>query len=262
MSYAKIILDIHAGIATITLNRPEAYNALDMQLATEFHDAVVTCSEDEAVRVVVVTGSGRAFCAGGDVKSFGEQLDTIGKHVKLLTLALHAAVSRLVRMPKPTITAVNGVAAGGGMSLSLAGDLIVATESARFTMAYTQIGASPDGSSTFFLPRLVGVKRALELTFLNRVLSAREAMAWGIVNQVFPDEQFQAGVQSLAAQLAQGPTQAYGRAKTLFYNSASETLETQMEHEAQLIAASGHTADFREGVTAFVAKRTPVFHGR
>ena len=148
------------------------------------------------------------------------------------------------------------------MSLSLAGDLIVATESARFTMAYTQIGASPDGSSTFFLPKLVGVKRALELTFLNRVLSAREAMEWGIVNQVFPDDQFQAGVQSLAAQLAHGPTQAYGRAKTLFYNSASETLETQMEHEAQLIAASSHTADFREGVTAFVAKRTPVFQGR
>ena len=212
MSYAKILLDIRDGIATIMLNRPEAYNALDMQLATELHDAVVTCSENAAVRVVVVTGSGQAFCAGGDVKGFVEQLDTIRKHIKLLTLALHAAVSRL-RMPKPTITAVNGVAAGGGMSLSLAGDLIVATESARFTMAYTQIGASPDGSSTFFLPRLVGVKRALELTFLNRVLSAREAMEWGIVHQVFPDEQFQAGVQSLAAQLAQGPTQAYGRAK-------------------------------------------------
>lgn len=261
MSYTKILLDIHAGIATITLNRPEAYNALDMQLATEFHDAIVTCSEDAAVRVVVVTGSGRAFCAGGDVKGFVEQLDNIGKHVKLLTLALHAAVSRMVRMPKPTITAVNGVAAGGGMSLSLAGDLIVATESARFTMAYTQIGASPDGSSSFFLPRLVGVKRALELTFLNRVLSAREAMQWGIVNQVFPDDQFQAEVQSLAAQLAQGPTQAYGRAKALLYSSTSETLETQMEHEAQLIAASGRTADFREGITAFAAKRTPVFQG-
>src|SRR5262249_61658823 len=116
MSYAKILLDIRDGIATITLNRPEAYNALDMQLATELHDAVVTCSEDAAVRVVVVTGSGRAFCAGGDVKGFVEQLDTIGKHIKLLALALHAAVSRLVRMPKPTIMAVNGLAArrGGG----------------------------------------------------------------------------------------------------------------------------------------------------
>lgn len=262
MSYEKILLDVHDGVATITLNRPEAYNALDMQLATELHEAVVTCSEDEAVRVVVLTGRGRAFCAGGDVKGFCDQLETIGTHVKLLTQALHAAVSRLVRMPKPTITAVNGVAAGGGMSLSLAGDLIVATEAARFTMAYTQIGASPDGSSSFFLPRLVGVKRALELTFLNRVLSAREAMEWGIVQQVFPDDQFPAAVLQLATQLAQGPTQAYGRAKTLFYSSTSETLETQMELEAQLIAASGHTADFREGVTAFAAKRQPRFQGR
>ena len=262
MSYAQLRLHIRDGIATITLNRPEAYNALNLQLATELHDAVLTCSEDEAVRVVVLTGSGRAFCAGGDVKGFVEHLDTIGKHIQQLTVALHAAVSRLVRMPKPTITAVNGVAAGGGMSLALAGDLIVAAESARFTMAYTQIGASPDGSSSFFLPRLVGVKRALELTFLNRVLSAHEAMEWGIVHQVFPDAQFQAGVESLAARLAQGPTQAYGRAKTLLYSSTSETLETQMEYEAQLIAASGHTADFREGVTAFVAKRPPAFQGR
>jgi len=262
MSYDTILFDVRDGIATITLNRPEAYNALDMRMATELHDAVVTCSEDSAVRVVVLTGSGRAFCAGGDVKGFVEQLDHIGKHVKLLTLALHAAVSRMIRMPKPTITAVNGVAAGGGMSLSLAGDLIVATASARFTMAYTQIGASPDGSSSFFLPRLVGVKRALELTFLNRVLSAQEAMEWGIVNQVCADDQFQASVQRLAAQLAQGPTQAYGRAKALLYSSTSETLETQMEHEAQLIAASGTTADFREGVRAFAAKRPPVFQGR
>jgi 2-(1,2-epoxy-1,2-dihydrophenyl)acetyl-CoA isomerase len=165
-------------------------------------------------------------------------------------------------MPKPSITAVNGVAAGGGMSLALAGDLILATEAARFTMAYTQIGASPDGSSSFTLPRLVGVKRALELTFLNRVLSAREAMGWGIVNQVFPDDQFAQKVREIATQLAQGPTQAYGRAKALFYSSTSETLETQMELEAQLIAASGKTADFREGITAFVEKRKPAFHGR
>jgi 2-(1,2-epoxy-1,2-dihydrophenyl)acetyl-CoA isomerase len=261
MSYEKILLDLSDGIATITLNRPEAFNALDMQLAREFHDAVVSCSEDEAVRAVLITGSGRAFCAGGDVKGFCEQIDTVGKHVKLLTSELHGAISRLVRMPKPIITAVNGVAAGGGMSLSLAGDLILATESARFTMAYTQIGASPDGSSSFFLPRLVGVKRALELTFLNRVLSAREAMEWGIVNQVFPDDQFRAAVRTIAVQLAQGPTQAYGRAKALLYSSTSETLETQMEHEAQLIAASGRTADFREGIFAFVEKRKPTFQG-
>jgi 2-(1,2-epoxy-1,2-dihydrophenyl)acetyl-CoA isomerase len=165
-------------------------------------------------------------------------------------------------MPKPTITAVNGVAAGGGMSLALAGDLVLATEAARFTMAYTQIGASPDGSSSFFLPRLVGVKRALELTFLNPVLSARQALEWGLVTRVFADGQFRQEVQHIATQLAQGPTQAYGRTKALFYNSSSETLETQMEREARLIAASGKTADFREGIFAFVEKRQPTFQGR
>lgn len=261
MTYEKVILDVNEGIATITLNRPEAYNALDMQLAREFHEAIVRCSEDDAVRVVVITGSGKAFCAGGDVKGFCDKIDTIGTHVKLLTTELHGAVSRLVRMSKPTITAVNGVAAGGGMSLALAGDLILAAESARFTMAYTQIGASPDGSSSFFLPRLVGVKRALELTLLNPVLSARQAMAWGIVNQVFADDQFQQNIQTLASQLAQGPTLAYGRAKALLYSSTSETLETQMEHEAQMIAACGRTADFREGIFAFAEKRRPSFQG-
>ncbi|MCZ6874607.1 MAG: enoyl-CoA hydratase [bacterium] len=262
MSYEKILLDLNDGIATITLNRPEAFNALDMELVREFHQAIVACSENDDVRVVVLTGNGRAFCAGGDVKGFYEKIDTFGAHVKLLTTELHGAVSRMVRMAKPTITAVNGVAAGGGMSLALSGDLILATESARFTMAYTQIGASPDGSSSFFLPRLVGVKRALELTLLNPVLSAHEAKEWGIVNRVFADDQFQQEVHKIAVQLAQGATQAYGRAKTLFYSSTSETLETQMEHEAQLIAASGKTADFREGVLAFIEKRQPTFQGR
>jgi 2-(1,2-epoxy-1,2-dihydrophenyl)acetyl-CoA isomerase len=262
MSDEKILLELNDGIATITLNRPEAFNALDMPLAREFHQAIVACSENDDVRVVVVTGNGRAFCAGGDVKGFCEKIDTFGAHAKHLTTELHGAVSRMVRMAKPTITAVNGVAAGGGMSLALSGDLILATESARFTMAYTQIGASPDGSSSFFLPRLVGVKRALELTLLNPVLSAHEAKEWGIVNRVFTDDQFQQEVHNIAAQLAQGATQAYGHAKTLFYKSSSETLETQMEHEAQLIAACGKTADFHEGIFAFAEKRQPTFQGR
>jgi 2-(1,2-epoxy-1,2-dihydrophenyl)acetyl-CoA isomerase len=262
MAYEKITYDLSNGIATVTLNRPEVFNALDAQLARELHDAIIASSEDEAVRVVVLTGTGRAFCAGGDVKGFCDTIDTIGAHVKRLTTEIHGAVSRMIRMPKPVISAVNGVAAGGGMSLALAGDLILATASARFTMAYTQIGASPDGSSTFTLPRLVGVKRALELTLLNPVLSAQEAKEWGIVNRVYPDDAFQDEVQNIAAQLAQGPTLAYGRTKALLYSSTSETLETQMEYETLHIAASGKTADFREGVFAFAEKRQPSFQGR
>ncbi len=262
MSYEKLLYDVSDGIATITLNRPEAFNALNSQLAQELHDAVIVSGEDEAVRVVVLTGTGRAFCAGGDVKSFCDNIDDIGALVKRLTTDLHGAVSRMIRMPKPVINAINGVAAGGGMSLALAGDLILATESATFTMAYTKIGASPDGSSTFTLPRLVGVKRALELTMLNPVLTASEAVEWGIVNRVFPDDQFQSEVHKIAAQLAQGPTQAYGRAKALYYASTNESLETQMEHETLAIAASGKTADFREGVFSFAEKRAPTFQGR
>lgn len=262
MAYEKLLFEVSEGIATLTLNRPEAFNALDAQLGRELHDAIITCSEDDAIRVVVITGNGRAFCAGGDVKSFCDQIDTIGVHLKRLTTEVHGAISRMIRMPKPTISAVNGVAAGAGMSLALAGDLILATESAQFTMAYTRIGASPDGSSSFTLPRLVGVKRALELTLLNPVLSAREAMEWGLVNRVFVTDVFQQEVHQIATQLAQGPTQAYGHAKALLYNSTSETLETQMEYEALHIAACGKTADFREGIFAFAEKRTPAFQGR
>jgi 2-(1,2-epoxy-1,2-dihydrophenyl)acetyl-CoA isomerase len=171
-------------------------------------------------------------------------------------------VSRLARSPKPVIMAVNGVAAGGGMSLALAGDLVVAAESAKFTMAYSKIAASPDGSSTYFLPRLIGIRRALELHFTNRTLSAREAMDWGLVNRVHPDADFRGAAAALARELAQGPTLAFGRAKLLFQQSTQESLETQMELEAQAIAQSGATEDFRNGVAAFVRKQPARFAGR
>jgi len=171
-------------------------------------------------------------------------------------------VSRLARSAKPVVMAVNGIAAGGGMSLALAGDLVVAAESAKFTMAYSRIAASPDGSSSYFLPRMIGLRRALELHYTNRILSAREAMDWGLVNRVHPDAEFPGAVAALAKELAQGPTLAFGRAKLLFHQSTQESLETQMELEAQAIAASGHTEDFKNGVAAFAKKQAVVFHGR
>src|SRR4029450_5670670 len=186
----------------------------------------------------------------------------MGVVIRELTTYLHGTVSRLARTAKPVIMAVNGIAAGGGMSLALAGDLVVAAESARFTMAYAKIAASPDGSSSYFLPRLIGLRRSLELHYTNRVLSAREAMDWGLVNRVHPDAEFAGAVAGLARELAQGPTQAFGRAKLLFHQSTQESLETQMELEAQAIAASGHTDDFRAGVRAFAAKQPVSFKGR
>jgi len=152
--------------------------------------------------------------------------------------------------------------AGGGLSLALSGDLVVAAESARFTMAYSKIAAPPDGSSSYFLPRLIGLRRTLELYLTNRVLSAREALEWGLVTKVVPDAELRASVSGLAGELGLGPTLAIAAAKRLFHQSTHESLETQMELESQAIAAAGHTEDFREGVTAFAAKRTPAFKGR
>jgi len=262
MGYETIRYEVKDGIATLTLSRPDAYNALNMTLGRELFQAALEADEDRAVRCIVVTGAGKAFCAGGDVKDFHDNADRIGVVIKELTTYLHGTVSRLARTAKPVVMAVNGIAAGGGMSLALSGDLVVATESAKFTMAYSKIAASPDGSSSYYLPRMIGLRRALELHFTNRVLSAREAMEWGLVNRVHPDAEFAGAVGTLARELASGPTLAFGRAKLLFQQSTQESLETQMELEAQGIAACGHTDDFRNAVAAFTKKQSATFHGR
>ena len=263
MSYETITVKRDGAVATLTLHRPEAFNSLSMTLGRDLFHAALEVDEDPGVRCVVLTGAGKAFCAGGDVKDFVEALPRIGAHIKELTTYLHGAISRLARSDKPVIVAVNGVAAGGGLSLALSGDLVLAAESARFTMAYSKIAATPDGSSSYFLPRLVGLRRAMELYFTNRVLGAREAEAWGLITRAVPDAELTSEVAKLAAELAGGPTRAFGAAKRLFHQSTWESLETQMELESQAIAASGHTEDFRNGVTAFAQKKAPpTFQGR
>jgi 2-(1,2-epoxy-1,2-dihydrophenyl)acetyl-CoA isomerase len=263
MAYQHVKIERADGVATLTLNRPDAYNALDLTLGRELFQASIELDEDAGVRCVVITGSGKAFCAGGDVKSFVDNLGRIGAHIKELTTYLHGAISRLCRSDKPVIMAVNGVAAGGGFSLALSGDLVVAAESAKFSMAYSRIAATPDGSSSYFLPRLVGIRRSLELYLTNRPLTAREALEWGMITRVVPDAELAASVGTLARELAQGPSKAFGAAKRLFHQSTWESLETQMELEAQAIAASGRTEDFRAGVTAFADKKPPpTFRGR
>jgi len=262
MAYQTLGYEVKDAIATLTLNRPDAYNALNLPLGRDLFHATLEADEDPGVRCIVVTGAGKAFCAGGDVKDFAEAGDRVGVVIKELTTYLHGAVSRLARTAKPVIMGINGIAAGGGMSFALAGDLVVAAESAKFTMAYSRIAASPDGSSSYFLPRLIGLRRALELHYTNRVLTAREALDWGLVNRVHPDAEFPGALVGLARELAAGPTLAFGRAKQLFHQSTQESLETQMELEAQAIAASGHTADFQAGVKAFAAKQPVSFRGR
>jgi 2-(1,2-epoxy-1,2-dihydrophenyl)acetyl-CoA isomerase len=260
--YATLEFDIRDGVAHVTLNRPEAANAIDLELAQELLRAVLRCDEDPDVRAVLISGAGDMFCVGGDLKSFTEQGAQLPHHLKELTTYLHAAVSRMARMDPPVVAAVHGVAAGAGMSLACACDLVVAAESARFTMAYSNAGLTPDGSSTYYLPRLVGFKRAMELALTNRQLSAQEAEEWGIASRVVPDEDLSENAAELASQLGAGAPKALGGAKRLLHMSWTETLETQMEHETQTIAEMARTADGREGISAFVEKRSAKFTGQ
>lgn len=262
MPYSTLQFDVNANIARITLNRPDAANALNLDMSKELMQVALECSETPSIRAVIITGNGRMFCAGGDLKSFAAQGEKLAYHLKEVTTYLHAAVSRFTRMDAPVIGAVNGTAAGAGMSLACSCDLVLAAESAKFTMAYTRAGLTPDGSSTYFLPRIVGLKRALELTMTNRLLTAQEAEQWGIVTKVVPDADLQVEVNALAAQLAAAATGALGATKRLLHNAWNDSLETQMELEAQAIALRAHTADGVEGIGAFLEKRAPKFTGR
>ena len=215
MDYKTILFDLRDGVAHLTLNRPDAANAINLESSQELYDAMLRCDEDPAVRAVLVAGSGKMFCAGGDLKSFAARKDDLPAHLKLLTHYIHGAVSLMARMDAPVITAVNGTVAGGGLGLVFGADLVIAAESARFTMAYTRAALSPDASTSFFLPRLVGLRRALDLTLTNRVLSAREALEWGIVNRVVPESELTAAAQALAKEMAEGPTASFRRRQTL-----------------------------------------------
>ena len=259
MADTNVLLDIRDSVAFITLNRPKAMNTLNLEMAKDLMDVALHCETNTAVRAVVLTGAGEAFCAGGDIKSFVTEGDQLPAYLKAVTAYLHTALSCFTRMDAPVVAAVHGSAAGAGMSLACACDLTVATQSARFTAAYTRIGLTPDGSLTYILPRLIGVKRALELTLTNRTLSAQEAYDWGIVTAVVPDGQAQHQAETFARQLAAGATQALGATKRLVHQGWGESLETQMMHERQAIANFGATANAQEGISAFLAKRSPHF---
>ena len=261
MDYQALKYENADGIARITFSRPEALNALDPTLATELRTALEEVRGDRSVRVLVLTGTGRAFSAGGDVASFHAHIDTAPAFLRELLMHFHSAIATLLDLPVPVIAGVNGVAAGAGMGFCMAADLAVAAESAVFTMAYTGIGATPDGSTTYFLPRIIGTRRAMEMVLLNRVLSAQEALEWGLVNEVVADDDLGDAVQALAVRLRDGPTRAYGNARRLIRESLNTQLATQLENEGNSIVAMGATADFREGVTAFVEKRKPRFTG-
>ena len=262
VAYATLLFEQRDGVARITLNRPQAYNSLNREMADDLYAAALRCAHDDQIRAVIMTGAGNVFSAGGDLKSFHAERDALPAKLAALLDHFHGAVTHLSRMRAPVIAAVNGVAAGAGLSLACAADVVLAAESAHFTMAYTRAGLTPDGSATFFLPRIVGLHRALDLALTNRTLSATEAEQWGIVSRVVPDDALADEAWALATQLASGATLALGGAKRLLRESFSNTLETQLNLESDSITAMTRTTDGREGIAAFVEKRPPRYTGR
>jgi 2-(1,2-epoxy-1,2-dihydrophenyl)acetyl-CoA isomerase len=257
-----LLFEIRNNVGYITLNRPDAANALNAELVKELEEVSLRCDEDPAVRAVLMTGAGKMFCGGGDLKSFAAQPPAqLPAYLKKVTFYLHKAIHRFARMSAPLIVAVNGNAGGGGMSLALAGDIVLAAESSRFTLAYTRVGLTMDGSSTYFMPRLIGLRRTMELALTNRVLTAREAESIGLITRAVPDGELMKQAETLANELAQGATKAYGGIKRLMYASANNTLDEQMELEGEAIADAGRTRDGQEGIASFLAKRPPKFIG-
>ena len=261
MSYKEILFRVENRVAYVTLNRPATLNALSMEMTHELQDAIDGVRREPGLRCMVLAGAGRAFCAGGDVKAFHAVAarGAAGALTYELALVMHRAIAAMIRMPKPTIAAVHGFAAGGGVGLALGCDLVIAAEGTRFDMAYARIGASPDGGSTYLLPRALGVKRALELALFGGALDAQEALRRGLINWVVPHGELEVAARDWAERLARGPAHALALGKGLMYRGLHEGLEAQMEAEAAGIGECGRTADFVEGVAAFVEKRPPAF---
>src|SRR5918999_1999626 len=249
-------------LAVITLDRPEARNALSPEMVTELGRVLQSCRSPD-VRAVLITGAGRAFCAGADVKDFVGQLEEAGpealsQHLKKLAGTLHREVIQTIRqLEKPVVAGINGVDAGAGFSLALACDLRLASSNARFLMAYANLGCTADGGSTYMLPRLVGLSKAMEKYTASQTINAEYAHELGLVSQVFPSEGFERHALETATRLSQGPTLAYGQVKALFDQSWMASLEAQLDAETEAIRNISLTRDFREGIKAFTQKRQP-----
>ena len=264
MTYECLIHEVKDHVAILTLNRPDRLNALGGSLRDDLHDAITRSAADPEVRVMIITGSGKGFCSGGDVKAMSEAKE--GKRQRPLMDKIAPGRDRtLLAMrdaPQPIIAAVNGAAAGAGMNLALGCDIRLASTAAKFSQAFVKRGLHPDWGGTYFLPRVVGMAKAAELIFTGELIDANEALRLGIVSQVVPPEELMSAVGQLARKIAAGPPVAIRLAKRSLYDNAERDLKSSLERETFSQNIASETEDAREGIRAFVEKRDPKFQGR
>lgn len=261
MDLTTMTYDVRDRVAHLRFTRPEGANAVNPAFSADLRAVMVAIEFDDAVRAVSVTAEGKVFCAGGDLKLFhgaGTDVPTLASD---MLVDYHGAIYKMNSIPKPFVAGVRGAAGGAGLSLMSAFDLVVSGESAKFTMAYTRAGVTPDGTSSYFVARHIGLRRMLDLTLTNRVLDAAEAESWGLVNRVVPDDDVDGTVATLAQQLADGPSWASGHAKRVVYHGYENSLPTAGEYEGLVIAESMGRHDGLEGIAAFAEKRAPNFTG-
>jgi 2-(1,2-epoxy-1,2-dihydrophenyl)acetyl-CoA isomerase len=261
MSASTVTVDRKGSVCIITMCRPETFNTLSLELAMDLLAAALTCARDPHTRAVVLTGMGKSFCFGGDLKAMSSKGgENVGPLMREVVSYMNSAISQFMRMDAPVIAAVNGTAAGAGVGFAMMADLIVAGESTKFNLAYTGVGLTPDAGVTYLLPRTIGMKRTMEMLLLNPSLSAQQALEWGLVNRVVPDEDLLSEALKIAERLASGPLHAFGKSKRLVAQ-AMGALETQLAVEGETIALQAGTSEAQEGIAAFLGKRKPNYSG-
>ncbi|MBI4482817.1 MAG: enoyl-CoA hydratase [Acidobacteria bacterium] len=263
MKLETLLYEVREGVGKVTLHRPERYNAFNLKMVDELSELLRRLSTDETVKVIILTGAGKAFSAGGDVREMAEALRSDpSDFIRALVGGVHEMLLLLRRIPQPVIASLNGVATGGGFNLMLACDLRIAASTARFNQAFVHIGLSPDTGGTYLLPRLIGLGRATELMLMGEFLDASQALSIGLINRVIPPEELESVTWDLALRLAQGPHVPLRETKALLNASMLADLEAQLEREAQAITRCASTRDFAEGIQAFFEKRAARFSGR